>query len=243
MFHLQSFQSFRRSHGRENERRAESLCCRSGAVTAALKSSAAASQAQGAVKKAQSESVSGSEGVGALRVERCELFVRELATGKTLASNLSPAPDEPLVDLADERRREVPQRRRRSRPAFGRGTSPVVVDVRQVRQRAKVDDVELSNADQRGGTDPTPVSSVQCGARQYRPPAGAPSPAPFTSAGEVAGQPSSPFVVEGPSRPTTLTRSNARSPKVCEASRSTRGVGSPVARQLIARGPPRTQDA
>ena len=57
----------------ENEENAQSLSgCRSGAVTAALKSSAAASQAQRAVKKAQSESVSGSEGVwcpprGALR--------------------------------------------------------------------------------------------------------------------------------------------------------------------------------
>jgi len=40
----------------ENEENAQSLSgCRSGAVTAALKSSAAASQAQGAVKKAQSE--------------------------------------------------------------------------------------------------------------------------------------------------------------------------------------------
>ena len=48
-----------------------SLACPSGAVTLALKSLAAASQAQGAVKRAQSESVSGSEGVSSLRVERC----------------------------------------------------------------------------------------------------------------------------------------------------------------------------
>ena len=53
----------------ENEENAQSLSgCRSGAVTAALKSPAAARQAQGAVKKAQSELVSGSAGVWGLRV-------------------------------------------------------------------------------------------------------------------------------------------------------------------------------
>ena len=60
-----------------------SLACPSGAVTAALKSLAAASQAQGAVKKRNALRVSGSEGYrsaprGALRIigSRLALQVR-----------------------------------------------------------------------------------------------------------------------------------------------------------------------
>ena len=48
----------------EDEENAQSVSgCRSGAVTAALKSSAAASQAQGAVKKRKAYRFYGSEGV------------------------------------------------------------------------------------------------------------------------------------------------------------------------------------